>query len=219
MQNLYKIGMINYPRVDNTFIEHNKAYDMHAHPGLTYSAKIFDGLKGEIITLNKKSATLFLSLIRVLSPSNIITYAELIDDFYEDDLAFVSKEKEKEANKLIQTLSTFMDESGITQEEIIKRYRSIFEESKKRRVSHYAIGNMEFRSPGPTRIHKIIPGSKPLFEGNIEEMNVDGAEYYEVIKKKKSILEALCEYDRMKQAELEMARKLSENITRITGRK
>lgn len=157
LQKLYKCGLLPYPRVDNNFIEACLAFDMQAHPKMCLESEMFSELEGERIPIDKNSALLFLSLIRVLSPSNIENFAEMLDDVFTDDLKFISEEKEKEVLKTFEMLNLYMEKNLIKQEDIISWYSEIFQKSQSREMKHFKIKNVHFILNEDPRLPKIIP--------------------------------------------------------------
>ena len=124
LQKIYKIGVVAYPRVENNYIK-EKPFQFFPHPPLFAMNNLLKPLEEEELTLNKKTALLFLSNKRILSPANIKYFNKVIDKYLEEDLN-IKKEKEEELKKIFQLLDKFLKENDLTISKIIKMYMSIF---------------------------------------------------------------------------------------------
>jgi hypothetical protein len=195
---LYRTGTIPYPRVDADFFEEEKRLDMFAHPRICFPSKVFEDLEPCKIGLSKETSILYLSLLRILSPSNIVNFSKFIDEFFDDNLEYNSKEKEKLAEGFIEGLANFMIDENITQEELIDYYKSLFIESRKRKIALYSLKQTTFLHAlnfFDSRIHKFIPdlmSSSTKYDVNNED------EYFKTLKSKDSLYEALEEYNKSK---------------------
>lgn len=200
LQKLYKCGLLPYPRLDNNFIEASLAYDMQAHPKMCLESEMFEELEGEHIPIDKNSALLFLSLVRVLSPSNIENFAEMLDEVFTEDLKFISEEKEKEVLKTFELLSLYMEKNLLKQEDIISWYSEIFKTSKSRELKHFKISNVHFILNSEPRLPKIIPYA-------MKEVNTDGHFFQNEVALKETLSDALEHYLCLQNESLESTTK------------
>lgn len=218
LQVMYKSGIIAYPRVDNSFISDDKAFDMYAHPSFSFGEGIFKSIQGSEEEVNKKSSLILLSLLRILSPSNIESFSELIDEFFDDNLEYVSKEKEEEAINILGELASFMEEEDLIQSKLLEDYGSIFEKSKKRVMSIYKNDNLQMKTDRDSKIPRFVRGAIKTID-NKDVADVSDPEYYHKIKQKRRIADALREYDELKRLELlavgRVIRKIDETSNKI----
>lgn len=208
----YRAGVNQYPRIDNNFIAASKAFDMYPHPPFSIGAgSKFHELAGETLSINKRGSLLFLSLLRLMSPANIPNYADFIDSFFDDNLLFISAEKEREALKIIDELAIFMQDDEVTQQDIISEYESIFTSSKQRNLSLYKMDSFSFETEDESRIPKYIPKAIHVLDGSVAE-NLNHKDYYRRLKKKQRLSDALREYDSLKQCELTAAEEMNKQL-------
>ena len=214
LQRLYMSGIITYPRVDNDFIDKNKAYELYAHPKLIFNSNQNRSLKGETILINKESSLLFLSLLRIVSPANLESFSKTIDALFDDNLRI----KDKQNLKMIEKMEIFLKKHNYSQKKIVREYGSLFFNSKsKRKISFYKIENLEIGTSKNSRIYKFMPSFQKTDKKKKESDNklLDEVDYYGKIKIRKTISDALNEYDRFKKKELEIAEKLLKNVEKL----
>jgi hypothetical protein len=90
---LYKQGILEYPRVDNDYIT-EKPFTLYPHPPLypngkpEQRSKVFflSPFKEDYIPLRKKTYLLRLSNLRLITPATAVRYYQKIDSFFDEDM-------------------------------------------------------------------------------------------------------------------------------------
>jgi hypothetical protein len=124
LQEAYRNGMVDYPRVDNNFFEKAR-YDLFPHPPLRRLVPMMEPLAQSDIVFNKNSSILLLSLRRLVQPSAIVDTAEFIDSFFDDNLNFSSKEKQEKAEMMIQVYDEYLKENNL-EKRLMKSLSSLY---------------------------------------------------------------------------------------------
>lgn len=121
LQLAYTNNAIAYPRVDNDFVKKSKM-DLFPHPPMRRFSEPFYPIKvrsDSKIQLNKKSALLFLSMLRVVSPSTMASTAKILDVFFDDDLNFVSDQAHNKFLKIKQIFSEYCEKNAVTTKTLV----------------------------------------------------------------------------------------------------
>ncbi len=103
----YETGKIAYPRVDNEYHLEN-SYDLYAHPPLKEFDKYSTPIEEDELPFNKKTALLFLSNERLITPSTAVFFYRKIDEYFDDDLN-PKKNKQKELEIMRKIAKAFED--------------------------------------------------------------------------------------------------------------
>lgn len=131
LQKLYMSGLIPYPRVSNNF-ELNPLFELFPHPPLPILNGINEPIKANELKVNKKSSLLTLSFLKLIQPSTVYRTSEKIDEYLDEELEFLSKEKEEELEKIIALFLELIEQENLQAEEITKIANSFYcEENKK----------------------------------------------------------------------------------------
>ena len=150
----YMSGNIDYPRVENSYIEPQNIFELVPHLPMRMTTAVFGPIKNKRLTLNKKTSLLFLSQKRLINPSQAISYAETIDEFFDEKLQFINNQKQEEFRQLYQMMQVFLSarlnlQSSTNIEETVKdKYAAIYNEPKKSSIGFYKVDTLFFSSIG-----------------------------------------------------------------------
>jgi len=134
LQRIYKLGIIDYPRVDNDY--HNEStYQFYPHPPLFPFGDDFTSLKEEEIEI-KDSPFLYLNHIKILSPANIIFFKKTIDYYFDDNLNLKKKEEFKKIYKIYEEEEK---KKNLNIKKLLIKYKSLFDASKTTRKRIYKL--------------------------------------------------------------------------------
>jgi len=141
LQRLYKLGIIDYPRVDNNY--HPKSfYQLFPHPPLFEYGEEFTDIKEEEIPV-KKAPLLFLNHLKILSPANILNFSKTI--FYYLDSKLNLKKEKKEYEQTVEVYNTLKKKQPEFDFKIFgAKYKSLFDKTLKTKKTIYYIKTGEF---------------------------------------------------------------------------
>jgi hypothetical protein len=126
IQTAYHTGMIPYPRVDNDFVT-DAPYQTFPHPPLPRIAPEFEPIGRKIVEkLNKKSSILFLSAARIVTPAGIDSAVEFIDAYFDDELRLL-EEKREQAERLMDVLRKFYEETGMGDKKCLDLKKQVYQ--------------------------------------------------------------------------------------------
>lgn len=131
----YMCNLQNYPRIENDYIDY-KLHSLYPHLPFRRITPEYNVIKVQKLKLERKSSLLFLSQKRLISPSQIISYSETIDNFFDENLFFKNQQKEQELLLLKKLMLEFLTNELKTQEYIeqkdiiIKKYNDIYDNAK-----------------------------------------------------------------------------------------
>lgn len=139
LQDGYSMGLLGYPRVDNTFIVENEGYDMFPHPGLYLLNCSFEKLSSEEqrIKIDKKNILLFLSAVGVITPSSCDNIIKYLDYYLDANLNFINSKKKKDIEEMLRVLESYLESIGLedvdilkTEQEFARRSRGTWKEAE-----------------------------------------------------------------------------------------
>ena len=146
----YASGNINYPRVENDYIENENCYELVAHLPMSQSNKKgFKPIKKEFLNLSKPSGLLLLNQARLANPSNVLSMAETMDEYFDSEMNVVSEEKEKEITELFRLARKFLaqkfiEKEKITQERLYTNKEKSVYKDKDKKISFYKCNSLQF---------------------------------------------------------------------------
>ncbi len=144
LQTSYTNGLIDYPRVDNNLIT-LKSFDMFPHPSFSRISEKFKPLKYNKYKINKKNSILFLSITRVVTPSNIGSVFGAIDEMFDDDLN-VKPEQKQYFESVLSVKNDFFKENGLTNNKVSELHRSVYDEVRSQDIYLCKIDELFVRS-------------------------------------------------------------------------
>lgn len=132
----YLKGFIDYPRVENNYIDFAETFEYFPHKPFSsnFSQSSYKPISNTTMSLNKKNSLLFLSNERLITPSMAYKYSVIIDEFLDSNLNFISSQKEQEFKLILQTMQEFLEQklkikNLQEQEKAIKqKHNSVFKE-------------------------------------------------------------------------------------------
>lgn len=146
----YMSGNIDYPRVENSYIKPQNVFELVPHLPMRMTTAVFCPIKNKQLILNKKTSLLFLSQKRLVNPSQAISYAEIIDEFFDEKLKFINYQKQEEFRQLYKIMKEFLSSRLNLQnpneiEETVKdKYAAIYNEPKNSSIGFYKIDTLFF---------------------------------------------------------------------------
>jgi hypothetical protein len=146
----YMSGSIDYPRVENSYIKPQNVFELVPHLPMRMTTAVFSPIKNKQLPLNKKTSLLFLSQKRLINPSQAISYAEVIDEFFDEKLKFINDQKQEEFRQLYRLMQEFLSSRLNLQnpseiEETLKdKYAAIYNEPKRSSIGFYKIDTLFF---------------------------------------------------------------------------
>jgi len=126
LQTSYNNGLILYPRVDNNLV-YEKTFDLFPHPELLRFSKKMEPMDFNVFKINKRNSLLFLSITRTLTPSNIESISESIDDVFDEEL-IVKPEKIDYFDSIMNTKNIFFKNNKITNKSVSDSLLSAYED-------------------------------------------------------------------------------------------
>lgn len=150
----YMSGNIDYPRVENSYIKPQNIFELVPHLPMRMTTAVFCPIKNKQLPLNKKTSLLFLSQKRLVNPSQAISYAEIIDEFFDEKLKFINNQKQEEFRQLYQIMQDFLSarlnlQNSTEIEETVKdKYAAIYNDPKKSSIGFYKIDTLFFSTIG-----------------------------------------------------------------------
>lgn len=150
----YMSGNIDYPRVENSYIKPQNIFELVPHLPMRMTTAVFCPIKNKQLPLNKKTSLLFLSQKRLVNPSQAISYAEIIDEFFDEKLKFINNQKQEEFRQLYQIMQDFLSarlnlQNSTEIEETVKdKYAAIYNDPKKSSIGFYKIDTLFFSAIG-----------------------------------------------------------------------
>lgn len=132
----YMCNLQNYPRIENDYIQ-SKTHSLYPHIPFKRISPSYNVFKKTKLKLEKKSSLLYLSKKRLISPSQAVSYAETIDNFFDEKLLFKLEIKRQELLLLKELMHKFLEEEiniknfEEQKEFIIKKYNDIYDNAKK----------------------------------------------------------------------------------------
>ena len=133
LQDGYSMGLLGYPRVDNTFVLENEGYDMFPHPGLNLLNCSFEKLSSEEqrIKIDKKNILLFLSTVGVITPSSCDNIIKYLDYYLDGNLNFINTKKKKDIEEMLRVLEEYLQSIGLEDVDILKTEQEFARQSRK----------------------------------------------------------------------------------------
>lgn len=156
LQSDYISGYINYPRVENNYIPSEKAHELVAHSPLKQRGGNYAPIANSELSFNKENALLFLNQERLLNPSMCLSYAEMIDEYFDDNLSLLPG-KRTEIIELLGLLKIFLAEKlGIEnldeQERAVKNLSDqIYFNNQKSSMVFYEVKGIKFFQMSSTK--------------------------------------------------------------------
>ena len=150
----YMSGNIDYPRVENSYIKPQNIFELVPHLPMRMTTAVFCPIKNKQLPLNKKTSLLFLSQKRLVNPSQAISYAEIIDEFFDEKLKFINNQKQEEFRQLYQIMQDFLSarlnlQNSTEIEETVKdKYAAIYNDPKKSSIGFYKMDTLFFSTIG-----------------------------------------------------------------------
>lgn len=144
LQRYYRSGLIGYSRVDNKFIPFTNSFSLFPHPDFS-SVQVsgFQSVKDASLKIEKDNALLYLSVLRIIRPSDTVTIAKLIDDFFDDDLNFINEKQKTLAYDLMLELEEFLEEENVTKHELLDLCYSFYNDNRNSFSSTLTTYNIE----------------------------------------------------------------------------
>lgn len=188
LQTSYQNGLLLYPRVDNSFIL-KKSFDLFPHPELSKIGDKTKPLSYEKYKIDKKNSLLFLSIARVLTPSNIESVGAFIDEVFDKDLK-VKPEMVSYVESVVDLKNEFFKENKIDNNDVSKMHQSVYESVQNQDIFLASINDFYFYSQNTPLLHSM---QKRAYKKNDEKkQNI-------YMFEAKSLEKALLEWEEMRK--------------------
>ena len=132
---------------------------MFPHPEMPHLNKKMKPLDFNKFQINKKNSLLFLSLIRSVTPATIEDMAEVVDEFFEDDLS-VRPEKEEEYKAIIEDKNEFFVENGLDANSLSEMQQDIYVQSQMKKIMLCEVDEVYFTSKNTPLLASLQKQSK-----------------------------------------------------------
>jgi hypothetical protein len=194
LQKIYKLGIIDYPRVDNDYHKDN-FYQLLPHPKLFEFGNKFTPIKEEKLSV-KDNPLLYLNHLKIVSPANVINFSRVFFLYFNRSIEFKPKKKE-EYEKIVDTYN-FLEKKNpeYTFSSFGKWYKSLFDNSLRTKKRLYYFENAEFIN------NNLVINRLKKFANLIRKKN----ETFITIERAKSLSEIIKKERVMKQKKLSAKR-------------
>jgi len=108
LQSLYMQGFIDYPRVDNDYLEPFETMELYPHKPLERLNRSLMPIKNQTLPLNKRNALLYLSQEGLIAPSQAYDYAATIDEYFDEVLEVRDAKMEETLSQVFSLLDDFL---------------------------------------------------------------------------------------------------------------
>jgi len=132
----YHSGLISYPRVDNDFVLRPYSLDLFPHAPLK-RLRYYPVKKKDNIKINKESLVLYLSILRVVTPSQVEGVFDYIDYLLDDNLIARDKEKKREAEQVKFLFDSFIEDNNLSSSGLLDLQKNFHQKAYKNGEDSY----------------------------------------------------------------------------------
>ena len=148
LQMYYQTSLIPYPRLCNDF-ERESTFELFPHPPMPIMRGINEPLKNKELKINKQNSLIYLSLLKIIKPSDTVKISSIIDEYFDDDLEFKNENKIENFNLAKKTLSDLLIQEDLKEKDLFQFCNSFYSKKNKDTISNslsvYNIQDCYFR--------------------------------------------------------------------------
>lgn len=157
LQMYYQTNLIPYPRLCNDF-ELESAFELFPHPPMPIIRGINEPLKNKELKINKQNSLMYLSLLKIIKPSDTVKIASVIDEYFDDDLEFLDENKIENFNLAKKELSDLLIQENLKEKDLFQFCNSFYSKKNKDTIANslmvYNIQDCYFRPESNTSTKK-----------------------------------------------------------------